>query len=148
MGDLGDVGQAIAEVDGGSPRRGGSPRSGASAAFLDGIGGPRPSQELSLGDSVALQEEDVRDAKGQVSALLTFRQNLTNANPACGSRHIANRRMNGIRPRPPVSACRRSAGGLAAGNALVPLNCGAGRWLPGVGRTLPLPHPKGRTRGA
>lgn len=67
-GAVGDVGQAIADVEGGSPRRGGSPRHGAAAAFLGGAssGGLRNAGSRTLGDSVALHEADVRDAKGQV----------------------------------------------------------------------------------
>mmetsp|Transcript_15344 Transcript_15344/g.46336 ORF Transcript_15344/g.46336 Transcript_15344/m.46336 type:complete len:524 (-) Transcript_15344:642-2213(-) len=68
-GGSGDLGQAIAEVDGGSPRRGGSPRTGAAAFFLGGAssGGLSAAGSVpkSLGNSVALQEEDTRDAKGR-----------------------------------------------------------------------------------
>ena len=64
----GALGQAIAEVDGGSPRRGASLRR---AAFSGALSGDlMKASALSLHDSEALQEDDVRDAKGQVHAVL------------------------------------------------------------------------------
>ena len=65
-GAVGDVGQAIADVEGGSPRRGGSPRHGAAAAFLGGAssGGLQGGGSRALGDSAALHEADVRGRQG------------------------------------------------------------------------------------
>lgn len=86
-GGSGDLGQAIAEVDGGSPRRGGSPRTGAAAFFLGGAssGGLSAAGSVpkSLGNSVALQEEDTRDAKGRVRSFSTLNPKFLQTSIGC-----------------------------------------------------------------